>query len=231
MAHPESLQLEFDEDAIKTLVMMAVWQGEKLLSFRCADPQAMTLTERQCNAPLSLVHAGALPLYAGLKFKHKEAYFRLIHNEQPQEYNCPPGYVLVDVNPAAETRSVAAMLQACYPDMQVDEDTVASWTAHPVYDPALWVWVMDMERGVPAGLGIAEIDPEVREASLEWIQVLPSCRGRGLGKMVVNELLHRVAGRVDFTTVSGRVDNVTQPERLYRRCGFNGSDVWWLLVQ
>jgi hypothetical protein len=30
-------------------------------------------------------------------------------------------------------------------------------------------------------------------------------------------------------TVSGEVDNPTAPERLYRRCGFSGSDIWWAM--
>ncbi|MFA5524645.1 MAG: hypothetical protein WDA24_09850 [Tissierellales bacterium] len=36
-------------------------------------------------------------------------------------------------------------------------------------------------------------------------------------------------GIAEFTTVSGEVDNDTNPERLYRSCGFYGDDVWWLL--
>ena len=33
----------------------------------------------------------------------------------------------------------------------------------------------------------------------------------------------------DFTTVSGEVDNKTNPEKLYRRCGFEGDDIWYVL--
>jgi hypothetical protein len=36
--------------------------------------------------------------------------------------------------------------------------------------------------------------------------------------------------KADFVTVSGRVDNRTNPERLYRRCGFEGNDVWCVLT-
>ena len=231
MSRLENLQLERSEDADHTVTMMAVWQADQLLAFWCSDPDGLTLTERQLVAPLALVHADALSAYSELQFNQKEPYFRLIHKDRPPDYNCPPGFKLAEVDPGTELQAAAALIGACYPDMQVDEDIVSSWTVHPVYDPALWVWVMDTERSVPVGLGIAEIDEAVSEASLEWIQVLPSYRGRGLGKVIVTELLRRVSGRVDFTTVSGKVNNNTHPEQVYRRCGFTGSDIWWLLIR
>jgi GNAT superfamily N-acetyltransferase len=60
-------------------------------------------------------------------------------------------------------------------------------------------------------------------------QVLPTHRGRGLATALVLELLTRVQKRSAFTTVSGRVNNDTSPERLYRLCGFTGEDVWRVL--
>jgi ribosomal protein S18 acetylase RimI-like enzyme len=79
-------------------------------------------------------------------------------------------------------------------------------------------------------LGIAEINRKVPEASLEWIQVLPNYRRLGIGTALVRELCMRVWPEVDFITVSGKVHSDSQPEKLYRCCGFTGSDVWWLLV-
>ncbi len=32
-----------------------------------------------------------------------------------------------------------------------------------------------------------------------------------------------------FATVSGKVTNKTKPEKLYRRCGFTGDDIWHIL--
>ena len=60
-------------------------------------------------------------------------------------------------------------------------------------------------------------------------QVLPTHLGRGLATALGLELLTRVQTRSSSTTVSGRVNNNTSPERLYRRCGFTGEDVWWVL--
>jgi GNAT superfamily N-acetyltransferase len=140
----------------------------------------------------------------------------------------PDGFRVVDVRVEHDAAEVAALIDACYPSISPAAAEVRGWTTHPVYDPTLWVWIVDTQVGQPAALGIAEFDPTIREGSLEWIQVLPGYRGRGLGAVLVQELLARLAYRADFTTVAGRVDNATHPERLYRRCGFRGSDVWWV---
>ena len=63
---------------------------------------------------------------------------------------------------------------------------------------------------------------------MEWIQILPDYRGKKLGKMIVNELLCRMK-RAEFATVSGKINNPTNPERLYRSCGFIGNDIWHIL--
>ena len=154
-----------------------------------------------------------------------------MHEGTPPETTCPPQFHYANADPIAEADTIAALIRACYPGSRMTAEEVQSWVSHPVYDPALWVWVREVATGQPVGLGIAEVDPNVPEASLEWIQVHPDAQGKGLGKAIVAELLRRVAGRVAFTTVSGQVDNLTRPERLYRRCGFTGSDIWWLLIK
>lgn len=56
-------------------------------------------------------------------------------------------------------------------------------------------------------------------------------KGKGLGKAVVNELLSRLKEKADFVTVSGECDNPTNPETLYRRCGFEGEDIWFVIQE
>lgn len=78
--------------------------------------------------------------------------------------------------------------------------------------------------------GIAELDKEIGEdVVLEWIQVSEQHRGYGLGKYVVSELLWRMKENAKFATVSGQCNNLTNPEAMYRKCGFSGSDVWHVL--
>jgi hypothetical protein len=47
--------------------------------------------------------------------------------------------------------------------------------------------------------------------------------------MLVQELVYRLEQKVAFTTITGQVKNPCEPEHLFRRCGFAGRDVWWVL--
>ena len=117
----------------------------------------------------------------------------------------------------------------CYENIKPNSEEVNKWTKHDVFNNDLWVWIVEKNTGIKVALGIAEVDKEIREGSLEWIQVLPKFQGKKLGKLIVLELLRRMEKHVDFTTVSGETDNKTNPEILYRKCGFEGNDVWYLM--
>lgn len=177
---------------------------------------------------LALLHQDFDAYVPDNHFSQRTAYFRLIHRGTPPATVCPGGFRVEDVYVEAEAESVAAFIDACYTTISPTVDEVRIWMKHPAFDPDLWIWMMDAETDQPAGLGIAEFDPTIREGALEWIQVLPRYRGRGLGTTLVRELLRRLDGRVDFTTVAGLINNPTRPEQLYRRCGFMGSDRWFV---
>lgn len=123
------------------------------------------------------------------------------------------------------------IINRCYTDLFVTLEQLQGYRTTPAFAVDLWIIVQDAATGEDIGCGIADFDPEAREGILEWIQVLPEYRGRGAGQFIVNELLRRMQDRVDFATVSGKVNNVTCPEKLYRRCGFVGDDVWHILVK
>lgn len=201
------------------------------MAFWAEDPASRPLTQQQIErVSFALVHADALPVFERCEFSHREAYFRLIHKGKPPAHQCPAGFVYQDVSPQAEAAAVASFIRSCYKNIMVDETEVRGWLSHPVYDPGLWVWVADAATGERAALGIAEWDQQVEEASLEWIQVLPAFQGKGFGKAVAAELLRRTSGIAAFTTVSGKSGDEHRAEGLYRRCGFSGSDIWWLLI-
>jgi GNAT superfamily N-acetyltransferase len=200
------------------------------MAFWCADPADHPLTQDQIDrVRFALVHEAALPIFSQREFVRRQPYFRLSHSGSIRESLCPAGFVLQPVRPETDLDAVVGLLCACYPTFNINIEIVRGWLEHPVYDPELWLWVIDLASGEKAGLGIAERDSQVPEASLEWIQVLPAYRGMGLGKAIVTALVQRASADVRFTTVSGEISNVHQPEKLYRRCGFTGEDVWWLL--
>ncbi len=227
----DELQVDLQRDDSGKLTSLAVWQGDRLSALWCEDVRNPPLSSQEINqVPFALVHSKALPIFEHRQFTHQEAFFRLIHNDSPPVYSCPPGFTYREVNPDTEMDAVAGFIQLCYENLNVNQSIVRGWLTHPVHQPTLWVWIVDEVVNRPTALGIAELDDSVPEASLEWVQVLPAYRGNGLGKAVVAELLRRISDTGGFTTVSGKINNPTHPENLYRRCGFSGRDVWWLLM-
>jgi len=227
----DDLRIDIQWGQDQLLASLAVWQGPRLMAFWCEDINNHPLTSTQvAEVPFALVHSSALPIFENCQFSRQEAFFRFIHKEELPVYNCPHGFVYRDANPQKDIHDIAKFIRSCYQNIDVDESIVKEWRAHPVYTPNLWVWIIDEGINQPAALGIAELDRRVPEASLEWIQVLPAYRGRGLGKAIVAELLRRVSGEAAFTTVAGKISNPTRPDGLYRRCGFTGRDIWWLLT-
>lgn len=158
-----------------------------------------------------------------------EPYFRLLHR-------------LVDIAPAdtafcCRTAAVTdiplmtELINRCYDDLSVTVEQLMQYRRTAAFAPELWIIAYDAKTMACVGCGIADFDPEAGEGVLEWIQVLPEHRGRRAGQFIVNELLRRMAGQAKFATVSGRLRNSTNPERLYRKCGFCGEDVWHVLTK
>lgn len=52
-----------------------------------------------------------------------------------------------------------------------------------------------------------------------------------LRKYIVDFLLTQMQDKAKFATVSGKVNNATNPEKLYRKCGFIGNDIWHILIK
>jgi ribosomal protein S18 acetylase RimI-like enzyme len=223
-------EVVINEDSDGKLESLALWREQQLMALWFADPCNNPLTPQQINElRFALVHDTCLSTFDHQNFSEMKAFFRLVHRGGLLEDYVPEGFTVVVVDPSREVPHVASMIRDCYPDMVINDVIVRGWMAHPVYDPRLWVWIKDIRTDRYAALGIAEVDHQVPEASLEWVQVHPDYQKRGLGKTIVSELIRRIHNEVDFITVSGEVDNPSQPERLYRRCGFEGKDIWWLL--
>lgn len=155
-----------------------------------------------------------------------ERYFKLVHSmnaiERPM---LDSRYELV----FCEVSEYAKHIAACYDDVGISSEELASYQKHMVYDKDLWIAVRECRQSTIVASGIAEYDADIKEGILEWIQVSPGHRGKGLGKYIVKELLWRMKDKVDFVIVSGKVDNKTKPELLYRNCGFVGDAVWHIL--
>lgn len=157
-------------------------------------------------------------------------YFRLKHDLKDIAKCNISGYSFNTIPPDS-FGELADMINASYTHSQisVSEDDVRSWTAGKTYRPELWIGAYYGGRLI--GSIISEYDSEAGEGIIEWLQVLPEYKGRGIASALICRSLEIMSGFAEFATVSGECDNVTDPEKAYRRCGFYGSDVWHILTR
>ncbi|MBI5666649.1 MAG: GNAT family N-acetyltransferase [Chloroflexi bacterium] len=190
------------------------------------------LMRRRLNTVRSaLVHQDYLDPDTAAGFQTRLSFFRLIYRGSPPTPQLPAGYSFADVQHGEQAQLIADFIAECYDDVKPTADTVRQWTQRTVFAPDLWLWVRDERTGTACALAIAEFDASIGEVSLEWVQTLPGYQGKGLGRAVVQEILRRAAGRMAFATVSGQVEDRSNPGAFYRQCGFTGNDVWWLLAE
>lgn len=157
-----------------------------------------------------------------------EKYFRLHHNLKEIPKITSDDFEIATAT-LKDIKSIVQIINDSYTDLSVNKELIKSYTKTPVYNADLWVMVKEKSTGKYVGCGIADFDTEAKELILEWIQVLPQHRGKKIGQLIVTELLFRMKDVADFATVSGKVDNTTNPKALYRKCGFVGNDVWHIL--
>jgi len=230
LAQVERLETRYEMQGNRVTHLEA-WGAKELFIYWDRERNKASIpAERLAELDLALVHQDFLDPRATAHLTSRTPYFRLMHTGPVQKRpQLPPTFALVQVDARREAEAIARLIGECHGDPHFPAEWVRDWTQQAVFDPTLWVWVVDTRQNKPVGLGIAELDRTVGEGSLEWMQVLPAYRRQGLGQALVLELLSRLAGRAAFVTVGGQVENPTHPEALYRRCGFRGQDVWWVL--
>ncbi len=229
IAEVENFETSFEVEN-NVVMRLKMWDEEGLHLYwhRSRHPPNIP-KERISRLKFALLHQDYLGTVPIERFTARKTYFRIIHRARAiPAVKLPSGFRIVNVNVDTEADAVAELIGKCYDNLHPSAESIRSWANHPVFDRSSWIWVIDEKKNTPVGLGIAEVDPTIPEASLEYIQVLPEYRRRGLGKCIVSELLSRLHGCVAFTTVSGEVKNHTNPEAFYRSSGFRGDDVWWL---
>lgn len=173
---------------------------------------------------MAIFHAQNFP--GSTEFRSVERYFRLFHDLKAIYGTDAP--VSLRTAESSDVDTIVSVINRCYADIQVSTAQIEGYRNSPVFDPELWILALDETTSVCMGCGIADLDKTAGELVLEWIQVLPQYRRWGVGKALVNELLRRGQSKARFSTVSGKLDDPVSPERLYRSCGFAGSDVWYI---
>ncbi|MDD3171187.1 MAG: GNAT family N-acetyltransferase [Bacilli bacterium] len=169
--------------------------------------------------------------YVKSKYKKMKTkrFFRLYHDLKEISGAMEKSKYFPETYEDKDIEELRSMMNDCYRDEEISVSlkSILSWKKHPTYEEDLWI-VIKNEFGEIIASGIAEVDREIGEGILEWIQVLPKYQHQGFGKMIVFELLRRLKGKAKFVTVSGSLENNSNPEKLYRSCGFTGNDVWYI---
>lgn len=155
-----------------------------------------------------------------------EPYFRLQHRMlEVNPVSLPEGYSLYE----ASVHEFVDHINSCYEGIGITVSEMQNYLTREQYSSELWLAVKEDCKGRIVATGIAELDREIGEGVLEWIQVSKEYRRCGLGSYLVLELLWRMKKTARFVTVSGKCENTDNPEALYRKCGFCGNDVWHIL--
>lgn len=157
------------------------------------------------------------------QYKDYQRYFRLIHHLDIIDCITP------QVHPLVISDDLVSLMNICFKDENIELSLrdLYDMQKHSTYRKDLWIGIEADDKLIACA--IAEYDLECREGSIEWICVLPEYQRRGYGRNLLCVLLHKFKELgADFVTVSGRLDNASQPEKLYRSCGFTGSDIWYI---
>lgn len=223
-------KFEVDVDN-EEVIKLQLWNEETLYTYWNKYSSRIDIEEETfTNFKMVIAHESQLSEFIINEFPTKESYFRIIYDYSVEnKINITQGFEFRNVRVETQLREISDLICNCYENLKPNIEEVDKWTKHQVFKEDLWVWVIDKQTNKPVGLGIAEYDSTIREGSLEWIQVLPEYRGKGLGKSIITELIVRLKKYAEFITVSGQVDNKTNPEKSYRECGFRGNDVWYVL--
>ena len=161
------------------------------------------------------------------QYSNYQRFFRIKHDLKDL---CPIDYDYDTLSIDYQAKELAEMINASYSheNIFVTEKDILRWKQHETFRESLCIYI-NADGGKMVASGIAEFDEICREGVIEWVQVLPEYRERGLGKKIVNVLLWRLKGTgADFVTVSGNLDNTSRPLELYRKCGFTGDDIWYI---
>ena len=173
----------------------------------------------------------ALPEGEKASFSRIDTFFKLCHDlSDLEDPVLPSGYLFRTFDPESEADfdQALAIVQRAYPSTDLSMARLRALMDTPVYRADLWFFIDSVEGDELKSMAFAlgDLDPLIGEGILEWIQVDPDFRRKGLGKALVLEILRRMRGRASFATVSGDSHNANDPMSLYRKAGFVGQSLW-----
>ena len=140
----------------------------------------------------------------------------------------PDGIEIDGIEPADDLRAVHAIIDAAFVDDVGDHpEPFDRWldehASSPSYDPTLWLLARD--RGVPVGALVARAGDDC--GWVDWLAVLASHRGRGIGTALLRRSFAAFAGRgLPRVLLNVDAENVTGATAVYERVGMRVVNRW-----
>jgi ribosomal protein S18 acetylase RimI-like enzyme len=143
----------------------------------------------------------------------------------------PDGIEIGGIEPRTDLAAVHGILQAAFADDPLDQmEPFDRWaeesTSSPSYDPTLWLLARD--GTAPVGALTASVGDDV--GWVDWLAVLASHRGRGIGGALLQRSFAMISARgLRRIRVNVDAENVTGATAVYERVGMrvvNRWDLW-----
>jgi GNAT superfamily N-acetyltransferase len=205
-------------------------RDQRLEFYWSDDKDRFILTQDQLQAlELLVLHEDFHILIAeSLKAANVQKIYPLIYDSTfSYRINLSEDFLIADFdfNKEQEFLAAAELLNRCYPNHNYDAEGIFGWRDQPVFDDSLWIWVRTRGSNESVGLGISTYQESINETYLDWIQVLPQFQRKGIGKILVGEIINRAIEKSNIIRVTGKVDG------FYEKCGFGGTERWCLITR
>ncbi len=159
-------------------------------------------------------------------------YFRVtLRNPKPQPVNIPLGLEIVPFHPERDTQAAAKLMNEAYPSLPqlMCPEKLQEMTRTDYFFSDGWFFLRDRREAKRVGLAICGYCEELEEGFIDWLEVLPRYRHRGLGASLVREAIRRLCDRARFVTASGSLEAPFVVGDLYTECGFQQARQWTIL--
>lgn len=179
---------------------------------------------------LPLIEGGRRSWSRRLELPLRDRCFRALHGgDTPAAGELPAEYRFEDCDPARDLPDAARLMNAAYPSLPrfMTPERLRGMIEKDYYFAPGWFFLTDRTRQ-RVGLAISGYDREMDEGFIDWVELLPRLRQRGLGRLLVCESLRRLAS-ARWVTVAGSLDAPFVAGGLYRRCGFHQTAHWSIL--
>ncbi|MCD4752961.1 MAG: GNAT family N-acetyltransferase [Anaerolineaceae bacterium] len=217
------------EEVISGCIHMYAINKNRLVYYWSEDNRMVISKDRLAGFDLSYLHSKYIDSITGLTDTHNISDGNaLIYNKNFKETKINKCYYADSFNfnntdDYIETADI--INNSTFGGGNMTTEKIKGFTKLPVFDGNLWVFVKEKETGKPVGIGISIYDKDIRETELEWIYVQSDHHGKGVGRILIQETVHRAKDKSDIIRVGGVADD------FYIKCGFETKTDQWLWVK